>query len=178
MRKEIDFQQSWNRGLNLFSSGGIGVWYLKFLKIKMCDFENVTFAKELMLQFIQSGAADSQTGRNSIRKTVYYSKLILLQRFDCLEWNLLLRGVIYLIIYTYHYFIGCLGYPDPGPHIRPSDPGSQKIFNQLNLLLLKVQSLGSYTNYFQWFMDYLKHFDLLMPHVHVLKKLPYCLMST
>ena len=60
----------------------------------------------------------------------------------------------------------------------PSDPGSQKIFNQLNLLLLKVQSLGSYTNYFQWFMDYLKHFDLLMPHVHVLKKLPYCLMST
>lgn len=33
----------------------------------------------------KSGVADSQIDRNTIRKNVYYSKLILLQRFYCLE---------------------------------------------------------------------------------------------
>ena len=48
-------------------------------------------------------------------------------------------------IHNFHKFMSfwCLGYPAPGPHIRPSPPapGPPKIFNQLNLLLLKVQSL-------------------------------------
>ena len=44
-----------------------------------------------------------QNDFNSIRKTVYYSKLILLQRFYGLEWNMLLTGVIHLIIGTCYY---------------------------------------------------------------------------
>ena len=31
-------------------------------------------------------------------------------------------------------------------------------------------------HYFQWFTSYLNQVDLRMPHIHVLKKLPYCLM--
>ena len=37
-----------------------------------------------------------------------------------------------------------------------SGPRPPKIFNQLNLLLLKVHSLWSCAHYFQWFMDYFK----------------------
>ena len=62
--------------------------------------------------------------------------------------------------------------------IRPAAPGPKNFFNQLNLLLLKVQSLWSCAHYFQWLMGYLNHVHLLLPHVHVLKKLPYCLMCT
>ena len=29
---------------------------------------------------------------------------------------------------------------------------------------------------FYGFIGYLNHIDLLMPHIHVLKKQPYCLM--
>ena len=65
-----------------------------------------------------------------------------------------------------------------GPYIRSSAPGPQKILNQFNLLLPKAQSLRSCAHYFQWFMGYLNHVGLLMPHVHVLKKLPHCLMCT
>ena len=36
---------------------------------------------------------------------------------------------------------GCLSYPAASPHIRTSVPGPHKIFNQLNLPLLIVQSL-------------------------------------
>ena len=61
--------------------------------------------------------------------------------------------------------------PAPGPHIWTSTPSSHKSFNKLNLLLFKVQSLWSCAHYFQWFMGYLNHVDLLMSHVHVLKKL-------
>ena len=58
--------------------------------------------------------------------------------------------------------LGCLGYPAPG--FRPSYPalGPHKNFNQLNLFLVKVQWLWSCAHYFQWFMGYLNHVDLLM----------------
>ena len=75
---------------------------------------------------------------------------------------------------------GCLGYPDPGPLPSYSTigPWPHKSFNHLNLLLIKGQSLWPYAYYFQWFTGYLNHVDLLMSHVHVLKKLYYCLMCT
>ena len=53
-------------------------------------------------------------------------------------------------------------------------PGPHKVFNQLNFLLFKVQSLWSCAHYFRWFMGYVNHVDLLMSHVHVLRKAPYC----
>ena len=65
-----------------------------------------------------------------------------------------------------------------GPHIRPSTLGLHKIFNQLNFLLFKVKSLWSCAHYFQWFTDYVNNVDLLMSHVHVLNKLPHCLIRT
>ena len=55
--------------------------------------------------FIQSGVADSQIDCNSLQKDLYYLKLTMLQIFYCLEWNILLTGVVYLIIDTYSYFI-------------------------------------------------------------------------
>ena len=51
--------------------------------------------------------------------------------------------------------------PAPGPHIRRSAPDPHKIFNKLNLLLIKVQSLWSCAHYFQWFTG-LNHVDLRM----------------
>ena len=60
--------------------------------------------------------------------------------------------------------------------IRPPAPGPHKSFNKRNFLLVKVQSLWSRAHYFQWFTGYLNHIDLLMSHVHVLKKLLYRLM--
>ena len=65
-----------------------------------------------------------------------------------------------------------------GPHMRASAPGPHKIFKQFNFLLFKFQSLSSCAHYFQWFTDHVNHVDFLMQHVHVLKKLPYCLMCT
>ena len=88
------------------------------------------------------------------------------------------KGHIYLMILRGK--IGGLGYPVivPGPHIWPSasGPRAHKCFNQFNLLLVKLQSLWSCAHNFQWFTGYLNHDDLLISHVHVLKKLPYCLM--
>ena len=64
------------------------------------------------------------------------------------------------------FLIRCLSYPAPDP--RPSyltlDPGFHKIFNQLKLLLFKVQSLWSCAHYFQWFTGCLNHVDLFMSH--------------
>ena len=50
---------------------------------------------------------------------------------------------------------GSLGYP-------VSSPRPYKCFNQLNLLLGKVQSLWSWTHYFQWSTGYLNHVVLLI----------------
>ena len=58
--------------------------------------------------------------------------------------------------------IGCLGYPAPGSYIRPSAPGLNKSFNQLSLLLVKVQSLWFCALYFQWYTRYLNLVDLLI----------------
>ena len=49
--------------------------------------------------------------------------------------------------------------------IQPLASVLQKIFNQLNLLLIKVRSLRSSAHYFQWFTGYLNHIGLLMSHV-------------
>ena len=57
------------------------------------------------------------------------------------------------------------GLSGPDSHIRPSATGPLKMFNQLNLLLFKVQSLWSCAHYFQWFTGYLNHVDLVMSHV-------------
>ena len=67
--------------------------------------------------------------------------------------------------------------PAPEPYIRllAPEPQSYKNFNQLNLLLGKVQSIWSYAHYFKWSMGYWNHFVLLISQVHVLKKLPYFL---
>ena len=70
------------------------------------------------------------------------------------------------------------GLSGPRPSYPALGPRSHKSFNQLNLLLGKVRSLWSCAHYFQWFTGYLKHVVLLMPQVHVLKKLPYFLMCT
>ena len=56
----------------------------------------------MLVQFIQSGMADSQIACNSIRKNVYCSKLILLQSFYGLERNILLTGVVCLITTIYN----------------------------------------------------------------------------
>ena len=68
----------------------------------------------------------------------------------------------------------------PGPQMQPPALGVRpyKCFNQLNLLLGKVQSLLSCAHYIQWFTGYSDHVGSLMSHVHILKKLPYCLMCT
>ena len=63
---------------------------------------------------------------------------------------------------------------DPRPSYAAVGPRPHKSFIQLNLLLLKNQSLWSWAHYFQLFTSYLNYIDLLMSHVHVLKKLPYC----
>ena len=79
------------------------------------------------------------------------------------------------------YFMGCLSYLAPGlrpsyPSVGPRPTAPTKF--STNLLLLKVQLLWLCEHYFQWFIGYLNHVDLFMSHVHVLKKLPYCLMCT
>ena len=51
--------------------------------------------------------SDSQINRNGMRKKVYCSKLLLLQSFYCLRWNMLLTGDAYLINNTLLY------YPEP-----------------------------------------------------------------
>ena len=68
---------------------------------------------------------------------------------------------------------GSLDYPVPGsrPSYPAPGPRSHKSFNQLNLLLGKVQSLWSCAHYFQWFAGYLNHVILPMSQVHDLKKL-------
>ena len=48
--------------------------------------------------------ADSQIDRNSLRKNVCYSKLILLRSLSSVEWDILLLCVVYLINDTYYYF--------------------------------------------------------------------------
>ena len=57
------------------------------------------------LYIIQSGVADHQIACDRIQKNVNCKKLILLQSFYCLKWNMLLTRVAYLIIDTYCYFI-------------------------------------------------------------------------
>ena len=52
-------------------------------------------------------------------------------------------------------------------------PGPTKIFSQLNLLP-KPKS----NHYDHVHITYLNHVDILMPHVHVLNKRPYCFMCT
>ena len=81
---------------------------------------------------------------------------------------------------VFYHFMGVwvIRGPAPGPHIRLSATSPHKSFNQLNPLLFKVQPLWRCAHYSQWFTRYLNHIDLLMLHVHVLKKLPYCLMCT
>ena len=92
-----------------------------------------------------------------------------------------LRGKINLKVYDVinclnKNLIECLGYPAPGPHIRPSalgpGPRPHKSFNQLNLLLVTMIMCILLSMVYGLF----EHADLLMSHVHVLKKLPYCLM--
>ena len=39
------------------------------------------------------------------KKNVYFSKLLLLQSFNSLRWNMYLPGVAYVINETYYYFI-------------------------------------------------------------------------
>ena len=64
-------------------------------------------------------------------------------------------------------------YPSPSPwhsypaliKIQQGQPPSSKI--PVTMII---------SPYFQWFTGYLKHVDLLMSHVHVLKKLPHCLI--
>ena len=53
----------------------------------------------------------------------------------------------------------------PSLESRSPATGPRKIFNQLNLLLLKVQSLWPYAPYIQWFTGYLSHVGLLMTYV-------------
>ena len=64
-----------------------------------------------------------------------------------------------------------------GPRPRALISGAHKSFIKLNLLV-KAQWQWSCARYFQWFTGYLNHVDLLMSYVHVLKKLPQCLMCT
>ena len=52
----------------------------------------------------KSGVADSQIDRNSLRKNVCCSKLILLRSLSSVEWDILLLCVVYLINDTYYYF--------------------------------------------------------------------------
>ena len=47
-------------------------------------------------------AAWSQTDPNGIEKYIHCSKLMPLQSFHCLGWNILLTGVVYLMIDTYN----------------------------------------------------------------------------
>ena len=49
---------------------------------------------------MQSSVTDSQITFNSIWKNAYSWKLILLQSFYCVKWNMLLTIVVYLIIDT------------------------------------------------------------------------------
>ena len=63
---------------------------------------------------------------------------------------------LFLILYCYVTLFG-LSIPHPPALIsspRPLAPGPPKIFNHLNFLLFKVQSLCSCAHYFQWFTDY------------------------
>ena len=54
----------------------------------------------------------------------------------------------------------------------PRSSAPKKLLNQLNYLLPKVQSLWS------WFMGYLNHVDLLMPHKQAIKKQPCFLLCS
>ena len=48
---------------------------------------------------------DLKSSSNSIEKSIYFSKLILLESFYCLGWDMLLTGVAYLMIDIQIYFV-------------------------------------------------------------------------
>ena len=61
-----------------------------------------------------------------------------------------------------------------GPRFSYPALGPLKIFNQLPPPTWRPVTMIMVYG----FMGYLNHVDLLMPHVYVLKKQPYCLMCT
>ena len=88
-----DIESGCMRYYTSFSKG----WGHKGSKSRSLLFLHYDYILHRYYYVLQSGAMDYQINHNSIRKNVYCSKLIFLQRFYCLEWSILLtlgRGVL------------------------------------------------------------------------------------
>ena len=73
--------------------------------------------------------------------------------------------------------LGCLDYLAPG--LRPSYPSlGPRLLKNFKLAQPPPTSSPVTIIIVYGFFGYSNHVDLLMPHVHVLKKRPYCLLCT